>query len=134
MHALKVLELFKESGMQTALVVDEYGSIEGMVTINDIVEAIIGDTVSADESEESGITQREDGSWLMDGMLPIDEVKEFFHIRKLPDHDEGAYNTLGGFMMMHLKRIPSPGDYFEWGGLRFEVMDMDGSGGRCGRG
>ena len=69
-------------------------------------------------------TQRQDGSWLLDGMLPIDELKEIFNIRHLPDEEE--YETLGGFVMLHLGRVPQAADRFEWGGLVFEVMDMDG--------
>jgi len=123
---LKVLELFKQSGNHIALVVDEYGSIQGMVTLHDVLEAIVGAMPSLGEESAEAAVRREDGSWLLDGMLPADELKEIFHIVKLPEEERGDYQTLGGFVMMHMGRIPSPADHFEWEGLRFEVVDMDG--------
>ena len=126
MQVLKVLEAFRESGNQMALIVDEYGTIEGMVTLNDVLEAIIGDIPSLDAVEQPRVTQRGDGSWLVDGMLPVDEFKDFFHIRRLPDDKSGHFHTLGGFIMTHLGRIPVAGDCFETSGLRVEVVDMDG--------
>ncbi len=124
-HALKVLELFKQSGIHISLVVDEYGSVQGLVTLNDILEEIVGDIPSVEELEQPLAVQREDGSWLLDGMLSIDEFKEIFHIRKVPG--EGSYQTLAGLILMQMGRIPSVGNHFEWGGLRFEVVDMDGN-------
>lgn len=126
MHVLRVMELFRQSGTQMALVVDEYGTIEGLVTLNDILEAIIGDIPSVDEAEEPRLVERKEGSWLVEGMLPIDELKELFDIRKLPDEQAGYYQTLGGFAMTCLKRVPSEGDFFECCGLKFEIVDMDG--------
>ena len=126
MRALKVIESFKQSGLPIAMVIDEYGGIQGLVTLNDILEAIVGDIPSIDEPAEPQAVQRADGSWLLDGMLPVDELKEIFRIGKLPREEKGYYHTLSGFVMMHLGGIPSAGDHFEWGGLRFEVMDMDG--------
>ncbi len=126
MHAIKVLELFRESGREMAIVVDEYGTIEGIVTLADIMEAIVGDIMSAEDVEGPRISQREDGSWLVDGMLPIDELKAYFHIRSLPDEKDAGFRSLGGFIMTALKRIPSVGDHFECCGHRFEVVDMDG--------
>ena len=123
---LKVLELFRQSGNHIALVVDEYGSIQGMVTLHDVLEAIVGAMPSHGEENDQAVFRREDGSWLLDGMLPVDELKEIFQIVKLPGEERDDYQTLGGFVMMHMGRIPSPADYFEWEGLRFEVMDMDG--------
>lgn len=123
---LKVLEMFRNSGNHLALVVDEYGSIQGMVTLHDVLEAIVGAMPSVGEESYQDAIRREDGSWLLDGMLPVDEFKDIFHIVKLPEEDRGDYQTMGGFVMMHMGRIPSPADYFDWEGLRFEVMDMDG--------
>jgi putative hemolysin len=120
---LKVLELFKQSRTHIALVVDEYGSIQGMVTLYDILEAIVGDLPSIDDMEKPLAVQRKDGSWLLDGMLSVDEFKEIFSVKELPE--EGSYQTLGGFVMAHLGRIPSIAETFEWEGMRFEVMDMD---------
>jgi magnesium and cobalt exporter, CNNM family len=125
-RALKVLERFKESGTQIALVIDEYGGFEGLVTLTDILEAIVGDIPSQGEQGEPAIVRRDDGSWLLDGTLSLDDVKDLLRIRRLPGEDEGVYHTLGGFIMTQLGHIPSATDHFEWDGLRFEVMDMDG--------
>jgi putative hemolysin len=126
MHVLRVLERFKETGTRMAMIIDEYGTIEGLVTLTDILEAIVGDLPSVDEPEGPKVAQREDGSWLVDGLLPVDELKEMFRIKTLPEESAGHYQTLGGFAMTHLSRIPSAGDRFECCGLRFEILDMDG--------
>jgi putative hemolysin len=125
MRALNVLEQFKESGTHIALVVDEYGGIQGLVTPSDILEAIVGDIPSAGELREPQAVQREDGSWLLDGMLSIDEFKELFQLSTMPGEEQGVYQTLAGFVIMQLGRIPAVADWFEWEGLRFEVVDMD---------
>ncbi|MDI6769855.1 MAG: hemolysin family protein [Anaerolineales bacterium] len=117
----RALEMFKEGKAEIMLVIDEFGVVQGLLTLSDILEEIVGGLAT----EEPQATQRQDGSWLLDGMLSSDEFKEIFNLRKLPD--EAEYETLGGFMMLHLGRIPLAGDKFEWGGLRFEVMDMDGN-------
>ncbi len=127
MPAFDVLEKFKETGSQIAFAIDEYGGIQGLVTLRDILEAIVGDIPEADEEEDPDIVQREDGSWLLDGMLPIDEFRELFDLEELPGEEEHYYQTLGGFVMTMLGRIPSPSDNFEWGDLRIEVLDMDGN-------
>jgi len=85
----------------------------------------VGDIPHIDELTEPQMTRREDGSWLIDGMMPIDEFKGAFGIERLPEEDGGLYQTLGGFVIIHFERIPSSGDHFDWGDLRFEVMDMD---------
>lgn len=118
--ASHALELFKQSTRHVALVISEYGGVEGLITLNNLVEQIIG-TVDVPQAK-----QREDGSWLMDGLLSVDELKTRFELEDLPGEAEGHYQTLGGFVMTQLGRIPSAADHFEWGGLRFEVMDMDG--------
>jgi len=123
---LKVLELFKQTGQQAALVIQEYGDIEGLITLNDILEAIVGDISSNDDLDHPQAVQREDGSWLLDGMLPIDELKDLLHVRALPEESSGDYETLAGFVLTELGRIPAPADHFEWDRFRFEVMDMDG--------
>lgn len=126
MRVFKVLEQFKQTGIHLALAVDEYGVVQGLMTLNDIMEAIVGEVPAADEAVEPGIVQRADGSWLFDGMLPIDQIKDRLHIDKLPGEDQGGYQTLGGMMMSHLGRIPAAADHFEWRNWRFEVVDMDG--------
>ena len=127
MRALKVLELFKQSGTHIALVIDEYGGIQGLVTPSDILEAIVGDLPEAGEQVEPLAVQREDGSWLVDGMLPVDEFKDLFDLGELPGEDQGIYQTLAGFVVMQLGRIPAATDYFVWEGLKIEVVDMDGN-------
>jgi putative hemolysin len=125
-RGLKVLEQFKKFGTHIAMVVDEYGVIQGLVTMHDLFEEIFGDiTDFNEEPEEPQIIQREDGSWLLDGMLSIEELLEQFDI---PENaiDRGNYHTLGGFAIMQLGKIPISGEYFEWRQLRFEIIDMDG--------
>ncbi len=123
--ALKVLETFKKSRQHVAIVVNEYGVVQGFITVYDILEAIVGDIPSNDELDEPMAVQRQDGSWLIDGLIPLDEFKEIFGIRELPQEEN--YQTLGGFILSHLGYIPSAADFFEYGNLRFEVVDMDGT-------
>ncbi|MEH1917703.1 hemolysin family protein [Nostoc sp.] len=127
MKALNLLELFKKSGTHLALIVDEYGVTQGLVTITDIVEAIVGDIPTSEELADPDVVQREDGSWLLDGLLPIDELKEILDIRKLLPGAEVNYQTLGGFVVNQLGNIPLVAEHFEWVGLRFEVVSMDGN-------
>jgi putative hemolysin len=127
MRALKVLELFKQSRTHIALAVDEYGGIQGLVTPNDILEAIVGDLPEPGEVVEPLAVQREDGTWLLDGMLPVDEFKALFHLGPLPGEDQDVYHTVAGFVIMQLGRIPTTADHFDWEGLRIEVVDMDGN-------
>ncbi|MBN1887874.1 MAG: HlyC/CorC family transporter [Thermoflexales bacterium] len=127
MSALRALESFKTHRSHIALVVDEYGGVEGMVTIGDILEAIVGDIALEDGRPEPEAVQREDGSWLLDGLLSIQELKELLDLEALPGEEEANYQTLGGFIMAYLGRIPAAADHFEYGGMRFEVIDMDGN-------
>ena len=124
--ALKLLEMFKKSRTHMALVVDEYGGVEGLVTLNDILEDLVGDVASVDMPQERMIVQRPDGSWLIDGKLLIDDLKEALKIPKLPEELSGSYQTLGGLVMLQVGRVPVTGDTFEAAGHRFEVVDMDG--------
>ncbi len=126
MPALDLLDKFKIEHAQIAMVIDEYGSIQGVVTMNDLAEAVVGDVELPDDKQEAEIVQREDGSWLVDGRLPTHEFKEKMDIQTLPDEQDGYYQTLGGFVMAMLGRIPKAGDVFDWDGWRVEVMDMDG--------
>jgi putative hemolysin len=119
------LEECKKTRMHFALVVDEYGEVEGLVTLNDVMEAIVGDIASADLLEEPLMVQRADGSWLIDGMLPVDKFKDLFELDGLLDEAKGNFHTVGGFVMMHVGRVPAAADWFEWQGLRIEVVDMD---------
>ncbi|NLT73106.1 MAG: HlyC/CorC family transporter [Chloroflexi bacterium] len=127
MPALTVLEQFKLSGTQLAMVIDEYGSVEGVLTLTDILEAIVGDIPAQDQPEEPQIIERDDGSWLVDGMLTTDEFRYFWDLEEsLPGEDQGLFQTLAGFTVMQLGRVPASADSFEWEGLRFEIVDMDG--------
>ncbi|HLO18275.1 MAG TPA: hemolysin family protein [Anaerolineales bacterium] len=125
MNALEVLERLRQVKSPLALVVDEYGTIAGMVTLTDVLEAIVGDIPGIDEEGEAEATQREDGSWLLDGMMSVDELQMLLDLDELPEEDLN-YDTVGGLFMAQLGRIPMVGDNFEWHNLRFEVMDMDG--------
>lgn len=124
--ALVVVERLKQTRSHIALVIDEYGGVEGLVTLSDILTAIVGEIPEAGEPEEAEAIQREDGSWLIDGKFQIDEFQDLLDIEELPDVGEGYYQTVGGLVMAVLGRIPVAGDHFEWAGYRFEVMDMDG--------
>ena len=124
--AFRLLELFKKSRTHMALVVDEYGDVEGLVTINDFFEDLVGEVASADKPQERHAVQRPDGSWLIDGKMPAHDFKELLNLTKLPGEERGSYLTLGGFVMMKIGRIPVPPDSFEAVGLRFEVAEMDG--------
>jgi putative hemolysin len=124
--ALALLESFRSSGQHIALVVDEYGGIEGLLTHHDILEAIAGDMPFDAKPSDPKAVQRHDGSWLLDGMLSVDEFKEIFHVESLPGEKRDAYQTLGGFIFTQMGRVPSVAEHFEWNDLRFEVVDMDG--------
>ncbi len=124
---LKILELFKQGETHFALVVDEYGVIQGLVTLNDILMELVGDMPSWDNPEEPQKVQREDGSWLLDGMLAVEEFFELFDLEDLLEESEGNYHTVGGFVITQLGKIPVAADHFEWHNLRIEVMDMDGN-------
>jgi putative hemolysin len=93
--------------------------------MHDILKAIVGDVAASGGELEPDAIRREDGSWLFDGMILIDDLKDRLEIDDLPHEDEGNYETLNGLIMAHLGRVPTSGDYFEWGGFRYEVVDMD---------
>jgi putative hemolysin len=124
--ALRLLERFREAGEQMAIVVDEYGGVAGVVTLQDVLEAIIGDLPTADGHRDPRAVRRPDGSWLLDGTLPTDEAAELLGLADLPGEHLG-YRTLAGFILAQLARIPEVGDAFEAGGWRFDVADMDGN-------
>ncbi|MCU0519357.1 MAG: hemolysin family protein [Anaerolineae bacterium] len=126
MSTLRVLELFKMEGNHIALVTDEYGSVQGMVTDMDILEAIVGAIPAEGEPEEPGIAARDDGSWLVDGMLRVDRLWELLDLEGEMDTAYRGYQTVSGFVMTELEGIPIEGEHFIWRDIRFEVMDMDG--------
>jgi len=127
MPALELLEHLREKMSHLALIIDEFGGVTGMVTINDVLEAIVGDIPTLeDKAVEPEIVQREDGSYLLDGMLSNEELKDLLELDELPNEDSGSYETLGGMLMTEMGRIPNTGDAVNWNGWRFEVVDMDG--------
>lgn len=124
-RVLRVLELFRNSPMHVALVIDEYGNIQGLVTFNDILRTLVGDIESRDRTDDPEVVKRTDGSLLLDGMLSVSELKKTLKVSALPGDDSGAYQTLGGFVLSYLDRVPKSGDKFRWDGFQFEVVDMD---------
>lgn len=126
MSALKVLEMIKEAGVHEALVIDEYGGLLGMVTLYDVLKAIVGDIPGPGDEDEPQAVRREDGSWLLDGLLDIDDFKEILDADELPDEDRIGYQTLGGFVMSQTGTIPTAGHTFDWDRFHFEILDMDG--------
>lgn len=125
LSALELLESFRLQSTRMILVVDEYGEVQGLITPHDMLEAITGELQSATPTEAWAV-QREDGSWLLDGMMPVAELKARLGLRELPDEDKGLYNTLAGMVLSIGGRLPQVGESVESNGWRFEVLDLDG--------
>jgi len=126
-HALKLLEIFREEQQSLALVVDEYGDVTGMVTLNDLMGAVLGRMQSGESADaEALVVAREDGSLLVDGSLPLDDLRELLGGGRLPGEEEHDYHTAAGMVIAFFGRIPHPGEHFDWGGWRIEVVDLDG--------
>jgi putative hemolysin len=125
--ALEVLERFKQTRVHIAFVLDEYGGIQGLLTSTDLLEAMVGDLPELHETLDPDVIRREDGSYLLNGLLAIDRFKELFAVKRLPGEEDRLFQTLGGFVMTSLGRIPRAGDHFHWENLRLEVVDMDGN-------
>lgn len=127
MSALELLEHMRRVKSHLALIIDEFGGITGLVTINDVLEAIVGDIPTLEDSiQEPDIVEREDGSYLLDGMLSTEEFKDLLDLDILPEEELAGYETLGGMIMAEIGHIPQAGEHVHWGGWRFEVVDMDG--------
>ncbi|MCC7370570.1 MAG: HlyC/CorC family transporter [Chloroflexi bacterium] len=126
MTALRLLDQLKTAHPRVAVVVDEHGIIAGLVTPTDILEAIVGELPEPGDAPDPAAVQREDGTWLVDGLLLVDELDELFGVGELSDDERGAFRTVGGLVMRELNRVPSAGDTIVWRGLRVEVIDMDG--------
>ena len=125
--ATAALEAFKSSGVPLALVIDERGNCEGLLTPTDILEALVGEVPDIhNPAEEPPIVRRADGSWLVDGLLAAEELRAHLGLGQLPNEGREDYQTVGGLVMDQLGRIPVEGDRFEWDGFSFEVLDMDG--------
>lgn len=126
MNALKILERFRKERNYFAVVVDEYGSTQGIITLHDLTENIFGTLPDMDDLEEPSIVVREDGSLLVDGVIPIDELRETINLKEF-DFEDADYSTLAGFILYKLSEVPKAGDLLETEGYRFEVIDMDKS-------
>ena len=123
-RALDLLERFQDTGEQMALVVDEHGGFQGIVTLTDLLESIVGDLRGPTSAPKASIVKREDGTWLADGAMPISAILDALELREVPGGDEG-FSTLAGLFLAHFRHIPNPGDYIIVDGWRFEVLDMD---------
>jgi putative hemolysin len=123
---MQLLEQFRESGVQMVFVVDEYGQIIGLITVQDLLEALAGE-FKPHGAADGWATQRADGSWLLDGLMPIHAFKDRLELATLPDEDRGRYQTLSGMMMWLIGKVPRTGDSAEWAGWRLEVVDLDGN-------
>ena len=123
---MTLLEQFRESGVQMVFVVDEYGEILGLITLQDVLEALVGEFKPRDP-EDVWAVRREDGSWLLDGLIPIPELKDRLGLKSVPEEHKGRYNTLSGMMMWLIGTMPRTGAITEWEQWRFEVVDLDGN-------
>jgi putative hemolysin len=124
LSGMELLDQFRASNVQVVFVVDEYGEVQGMVTVRDVLEAIAGEFTTP--SDDAWAVRREDGAWLFDGLIPVTELKDRLDLKELPQEDRGRYNTLAGLIMLLLGRLPDVTDSVEWEGWRFEVVDLDG--------
>jgi putative hemolysin len=125
LSGMELLEHLRGSGSELVFVVDEYGAVQGVITERDVLEAITGEFGSPAD-ENAWAVKRGDGSWLMDGLIPVPELKDRLEIKELPEEDRGRYNTLAGMIMLLLGRLPATADVVEWESWRFEVVDLDG--------
>jgi putative hemolysin len=125
LSGMELLDHFRTHVAQLVFVVDEYGAVQGVITLRDVLEAITGE-FGPESGDDAWAVQREDGSWLMDGLIPVPEIKDRLDIKDLPEEDRGRYNTLAGMIMLLLGRLPRTTDAVEWGDWRFEVVDLDG--------
>ncbi|CBA16183.1 hemolysin family protein [Xanthomonas albilineans] len=127
-HAMKLLEIFREEQQSMALVVDEYGEIQGLVTVSDLMGAVVGRLQSVDNADEDAlVVTRSDGSLLIDGSLAIEDLRELLGGAELPSAEESDYNTLAGLCIYYFGRIPHTGEFFDWAGWRIEIVDLDGA-------
>ncbi len=125
LNGMDLLGHFRASGMQMVLVVDEYGEVQGLVTLQDLLEAVTGEFKPRNQ-EDAWAVQREDGSWLLDGLIPVPELKDRLELKEVPEEDKGRYHTLSGLMMYLLGRLPQTSDHANWESWRLEVVDLDG--------
>jgi len=126
MRVIQLLEIFKKTPDHVAIVTDEYGGVQGLVTLHDVLESIVGDVPTSSILPTNQIVQRKDGSWIVDGMLAIDDLKKEFDLMSLPEEDKRTYRTLGGFCMFQIGSIPKVGDSFIWNKIKFKIIKMEG--------
>ena len=127
-NALKLLEIFREEQQSLALVVDEYGDIQGVVTLTDLLGAVLGRLQDVEsETEESLVVERADGTWLVDGRLSVEEFRELLSLQVLPGEQDSDFTTVAGMVIARYGRIPHAGEHFDWQGWRIEVVDLDGA-------
>jgi putative hemolysin len=127
LSGMELLEHFRATGAEMVFVVDEYGEVQGVITIRDLLEAITGEFSGGNgEHEQPWAVPREDGSWLLDGLIPVPELKDRLELKDLPEEERGRYNTLAGMVLLLLGRLPRTADAVEWAEWRFEVVDLDG--------
>jgi putative hemolysin len=127
-HALKLMEIFREEQQSIAIVVDEYGEVEGMVSVNDLLSAVLGRAQAGEDGEDEDlVVTRQDGSMLVDGRLSTEDLREVLDLHQLPGEDDHDYHTVAGMVIARFGRIPHAGELFEWRGWRFEVVDLDGA-------
>ena len=125
LSGMELLEQFRVSSAELVFVVDEYGEVQGVITVRDVLEAITGEFTTPTDGAAWAV-RRDDGSWLVDGLIPVPELKDRLGLKELPEEDRGRYNTLAGMVMLLLGRLPETADSVEWQGWRFEVVDLDG--------
>jgi len=125
LSGMELLEHFRATSVQLVFVVDEYGEVQGVITVRDVLEAITGEFTTPSDKDTWAV-RRADGSWLFDGLIPVPELKDRLNVKELPEEDRGRYNTLAGMVMLLLGRLPKTADAVEWDGWRFEVVDLDG--------
>ena len=125
LSGMELLEHFRQTRAELVFVVDEYGAVQGVIAERDVLEAITGE-LGNPADEDAWAVERDDGSWLLDGLIPVPELKDRLELKELPEEDRGRYNTLAGMIMLLLGRLPHTTDHVEWAGWRFEVVDLDG--------
>ena len=125
LSGMELLDHFKVSSAQLVFVVDEYGEVQGMITVRDVLEAITGEFTTP-TAEDAWAVQRADGSWLFDGLIPVPELKDRLDLKELPEEDRGRYNTVAGLLMAVSGHLPEVGERIECGSWTFEVVDLDG--------
>jgi len=127
MTGMQLLELFRNTGEQMVFVVNEYGEVLGLVTQQNLLEALVGEFHAPADPHDTWAVQREDGSWLLDGLIPIHELKDRLQLKSVPEEEKSHYNTLSGMMMWLLGNVPKTGAICHWQGWKLEVIDMDGN-------